>query len=304
MITNYSIKIISILGSVTDFSLLERVCNKFGVQTIYHAAAYKHVPLVEQNPLMGIWNNVIGTRRLVEAAKSCKVNTLVLISTDKAVRPTNIMGCTKRIAELILQAMQQEVGSKARLKLTMVRFGNVLGSSGSVIPAFKAQIQAGGPVTVTHPEIVRYFMTIPEAAQLVIQAGALGNGGDVMVLDMGEPIKIRDLAERMIHLSGLRVKSDDDPEGDIEIVYTGLRPGEKLYEELLIGGNTTPTEHSKICLAREQMIPWEELAPKLNQIETAVQDGDSELARELVMELVPEFVPQCENQDLLQSGRH
>lgn len=296
-----STQIISILGSVTDAALLVRVCNKFGVQTIYHAAAYKHVPLVEQNPLMGIWNNVIGTRRLVEAAKSSEVNTLVLISTDKAVRPTNIMGCTKRIAELILQANQQAFGHESRLKLTMVRFGNVLGSSGSVIPAFKTQIQAGGPVTVTHPDIVRYFMTIPEAAQLVIQAGALGKGGDVMVLDMGEPIKIRDLAERMIHLSGLRVKSDADPDGDIEIVYTGLRPGEKLYEELLIGGNTTPTEHPRICFAREQMIPWEELAPKLSQIETAVREGDSELARELVMELVPEFVPQCENHDLLQS---
>ncbi len=294
-----STQIISILGSVTDSALLVKVCNKFGVQTIYHAAAYKHVPLVEQNPLMGIWNNVIGTRRLVEAAKSCSVNTLVLISTDKAVRPTNIMGCTKRIAELILQANQQEFGRESNLKLTMVRFGNVLGSSGSVIPAFKTQIQAGGPVTVTHPEIVRYFMTIPEAAQLVIQAGALGKGGDLMVLDMGAPIKIRDLAERMIHLSGLRVKSEADPDGDIEIVYTGLRSGEKLYEELLIGGNTTPTEHSKICLAREQMIPWEELAPKLNQIETAVQEGDSELARKLVMELVPEFMPQCGNQDLL-----
>ncbi len=294
-----STQIISILGSVTDSALLVRVCNKFGVQTIYHAAAYKHVPLVEQNPLMGIWNNIIGTRRLVEAAKSCEVNTLVLISTDKAVRPTNIMGCTKRIAELILQANQQEFGSESNLKLTMVRFGNVLGSSGSVIPAFKAQIQAGGPVTVTHPEIVRYFMTIPEAAQLVIQAGALGKGGDVMVLDMGEPIKIQDLAERMIHLSGLRVKSGADPDGDIEIVYTGLRPGEKLYEELLIGDNTTSTQHPRICLAREEMIPWEELAPKLNQIETAVQEGDSELARKLLMKLVPEFVPQCENQDFI-----
>lgn len=296
-------QIFTILGSVTDSRLLKRVCKNFGVQTIYHAAAYKHVPMVEKNPLMGIWNNVIGTKRLVEAAKYCKANTLVLISTDKAVRPTNIMGCTKRIAELILQANQQEFRSESSLKLTMVRFGNVLGSSGSVIPAFKTQIQAGGPVTVTHPEIVRYFMTIPEAAQLVIQAGALGQGGDVMVLDMGEPIKIRDLAERMIHLSGLRLKSGADlDDGDIEIVYTGLRPGEKLYEELLIGDNTSLTGHPRIFLAREPIIPWEQLAPKLGQIEVAVNEGDSDLARKLVIELVPEFVPQCGSQDLLLSG--
>lgn len=294
------LKLIAILGSVTDSDRVFALIRRFGVQTIYHAAAYKHVPLVEKNPLMGVFNNVIGTWRLLDAAERARVETFVLISTDKAVRPTNIMGCTKRVAELILQARQQ-VGNAGdgQIKMSMVRFGNVLGSSGSVIPAFKAQIQAGGPVTVTHPEIVRYFMTIPEAAQLVIQAGALGNGGEVMVLDMGEPIKIRDLAERMIHLSGLRVKSHQDPEGDIEIIYTGLRPGEKLYEELLIGNNTSPTRHSRICLAREELLPWSILEPMLCALEVAICNGDSGLARELMMELVPEFVPQCENQDWL-----
>ena len=249
---------------------------------------------------MGIWNNVIGTRRLVEAAEKAKVDTFVLISTDKAVRPTNIMGCTKRVSELILQARQQVINAvSGQTKMTMVRFGNVLGSSGSVIPAFKAQIQAGGPVSVTHPEMVRFFMTIPEAAQLVMQAGSLGRGGDVLLLDMGEPIKINDLAVQMIHLSGLRVKSAKDPGGDIEIVYTGLRPGEKLYEELLIGDSSSPTKHPMIWIANEEMISWERLEEQLLHLEEAVKAGDSELARNILFRIVPEFTPMCINQDLL-----
>lgn len=285
-------EIIAILGSITDSDFLLRLFHQFSPNTIYHAAAYKHVPLIEQNPLMGIWNNVIGTWRLVDAAQACAVETFVLISTDKAVRPTNIMGCTKRVAEMILQARQHLEGN--RTKLTMVRFGNVLGSSGSVIPVFKAQIQAGGPLTVTHPDIIRYFMTIPEAAQLVIQAGAIGRGGDVMLLDMGDPIKIADLAKKMIHLSGLREKTAEEPEGDIEIIYTGLRPGEKLYEELLISGKTKMTLHPKIWLARENMIPWAELEFALEKLKSAVTEGDSSVARDWINNLVPEFMPQCE----------
>lgn len=280
-------KIIPILGSVLDVEKLNRVILQFQVQTIYHAAAYKHVPMIEMNPAAGVWNNVFGTLRLLDVACDLDVETFVLVSTDKAVRPTNIMGCSKRIAELVLQAksMQQSTTTK----LTMVRFGNVLGSSGSVVPVFREQIKNGGPVTVTHPEIVRYFMTIPEAAQLVIQAGAIGEGGDVMVLDMGQPVKILDLAKRMIHLSGLSDIDDGKRDGYIGIQFTGLRQGEKLYEELLIGDNTLPTSHSRIMRAVEHAAQWKELEPALNRLEVAVKAEDSDIILEILKQIIPEF---------------
>lgn len=288
------VKIIPLLGSVLDSNKLKRVYGEFGVQSVFHAAAYKHVPMIEINPAAGIWNNVFGTLCTVEAACLCGVETFVLVSTDKAVRPTNVMGCSKRLAELVLQAKNiQEAGLCVKTtKLTMVRFGNVLGSSGSVVPVFREQIKKGGPVTVTHPEIIRYFMTIPEAAQLVIQAGAMGEGGDVMVLDMGEPVKIVDLAKRMIHLSGFSHKDAANPDGDIEIQFTGLRQGEKLYEELLIGDNTLPTSHQRIMRAAEQALTWEELEPLLFELEAAVKVENTEAIRALLKKAVPEFEPQ------------
>ncbi len=295
------IKIVPILGSVLDSNKLSRVIEKFKIKTIFHAAAYKHVPMIEMNPAAGVWNNVFGTLRTVDAACEQGVETFVLISTDKAVRPTNIMGCSKRLAELILQAksaLDNHSVVKAP-KLTMVRFGNVLGSSGSVVPVFREQIKGGGPITVTHPEIIRYFMTIPEAAQLVIQAGAMGEGGDVMVLDMGEPVKIVDLARRMIHLSGLELKDERNPDGDIEIQFTGLRPGEKLYEELLIGDNTLPTSDHRIMRAQEHAMSWEKLKPILDELQVAVKAENSDLIRDLLMKAVPEFNPQSENGDVL-----
>ena len=233
-----SVEIIPLLGSVQRINRLSKVMTSFKVQTVYHAAAYKHVPMVEFNVVEGVRNNIFGTYYTANAAIEARVESFVLISTDKAVRPTNVMGTTKRVAELGLQALaQQEKAKQNGTRFCMVRFGNVLGSSGSVIPLFKKQIAHGGPVTVTHPDIIRYFMTIPEAAQLVIQAGAMGKGGDVFVLDMGEPVKITDLAENLIYLSGLEVKDELHPYGDIEIKFSGLRPGEKLFEELLIGDN-------------------------------------------------------------------
>lgn len=286
-----SVPVIPILGSVLDANKLSLVIRRFGVHTIYHAAAYKHVPMIELNPASGVWNNVFGTFRLVTAACKEKVETLVLISTDKAVRPTNIMGCSKRIAELVLQAksLKDSLSGDPVTKLTMVRFGNVLGSSGSVVPVFREQIKNGGPVTVTHPEIIRYFMTIPEAAQLVIQAGAMGEGGDVMVLDMGAPVKIVDLAKRMIHLSGFSCKDDTNPDGDIEILFTGLRPGEKLYEELLIGSNVLPTLHSRIMRASEDSLPWEVLENLLIKLEDAIRTEDNNAILGLIKAAVPEF---------------
>jgi len=239
------IDVLPVLGSVAHQERVERICKHFKVQTIYHAAAYKHVPMVEKNTIEGVQNNIFGTLRCACAAAKTDVETFVLISTDKAVRPTNTMGATKRFAELILQALAQR--SEFSTHFTMVRFGNVLGSSGSVVPLFHEQIRQGGPVTVTDPNIIRYFMTIPEAAQLVIQAGALGQGGDVFVLDMGEPVRILDLAKRMIHLSGLDIRDDNHPNGDIEITFTGLRPGEKLYEELLIGNNVSLLNTNVLC---------------------------------------------------------
>ncbi|MFZ2407775.1 MAG: nucleoside-diphosphate sugar epimerase/dehydratase [Methylobacter sp.] len=293
------ITLIPVLGSITNADRCEKVCKTFRVQTIYHAAAYKHVPMVERNPGEAIWNNVFGTLRAASAAIKAEVETFVLISTDKAVRPTNTMGATKRFAELILQALSLDADHNAKTRFTMVRFGNVLGSSGSVVPLFKEQIARGGPVTVTDERIIRYFMTIPEAAQLVIQAGAMGMGGDVFVLDMGEPIRIVDLAKRMIHLSGLEIKDSEHPDGDIEISFTGLRSGEKLYEELLIGDDVSKTDHSRIMRAQEHVIPWAELEIMLASLEQATKDDDFVRIREVLADAVAGFVPQCEIEDIL-----
>jgi FlaA1/EpsC-like NDP-sugar epimerase len=283
-----AVEIVPVLGSVTHQHRAERLMRRFGVQTVYHAAAYKHVPLVEHNPIEGIRNNAVGTRRLAEAALVAGVETFVLISTDKAVRPTNVMGASKRLAELILQALARRGG---RTRFCMVRFGNVLGSSGSVVPLFRQQIAAGGPITLTHAEITRYFMTIPEAAQLVIQAGAMGQGGEVYVLDMGEPVKIRDLARRMVHLSGLEVRDEDNPQGDIAIEIVGLRPGEKLYEELLIGENVEGTPHPLIMRAYEHELPWAELEGGLVELDAACRAADFEGVLALLGRLVREYAP-------------
>lgn len=298
-----SVEIVPILGSVLDPSKIANVISRFGIQTLYHVAAYKHVPIIEMNPIAGVLNNVFGTLHAVNAACALGVETFVLVSTDKAVRPTNVMGCSKRIAELILQAKSQhEHNSQVNpTKLTMVRFGNVLGSSGSVVNIFREQIKNGGPVTVTHPDIIRYFMTIPEAAQLVIQAGAMGLSGDVMVLDMGEPIKILDLARKMINLSGFRVKDRDDLEGDIEIQVTGLRPGEKLYEELLITEGSSPTSHPCIMRATEDSLSWSDLEPLLIELELLIRNNNSNDMRKLLKKIVVEFSPLSENFDLLLS---
>jgi FlaA1/EpsC-like NDP-sugar epimerase len=288
--------ILPILGSVRDRKRLERICKHFGIQTIYHAAAYKHVPLVEYNNSEGVLNNTFGTKIVAEVAIAAKVETFVLISTDKAVKPTNTMGATKRVAELILQAFSDQDHSTC---FTMVRFGNVLDSSGSVIPLFKKQIKAGGPITVTDPNMVRYFMTIPEAVELVIQAGAMSKGGDVFVLDMGEPVRIYDLATRMVQLSGLHLLDKDNPEGDIEIKCIGLRPGEKLYEELLLGDNTSETDNALILRAEEAMLDWVELEPILDQLYEATKNSDQGKVRELLVKVVTDFNPQCDVTDLL-----
>jgi FlaA1/EpsC-like NDP-sugar epimerase len=290
------VSVVPILGSVAHQQRVEKVMRAFSIQTVYHAAAYKHVPLVEHNLIEGLRNNVFGTWRTADAARNCGVETFVLISTDKAVRPTNVMGATKRLAELILQAFAHEGAST---RYCMVRFGNVLGSSGSVVPLFRKQIQDGGPITVTHPDITRYFMTIPEAATLVLQAGAMGSGGDVFVLDMGAPVKIIDLAKRMIHLSGLEVRSPEHSNGDIEIVYSGLRPGEKLYEELLIGENVTGTEHPLIMRAEEIQLPWEKLATLLDRADVACHAFDCTTLRNILLEAVDGYKPQSEICDLL-----
>ncbi|WP_181881001.1 nucleoside-diphosphate sugar epimerase/dehydratase [Crenobacter cavernae] len=285
-----SIERVAILGSVTDHARLVSVMRAFSVDTVYHAAAYKHVPMVEHNPVAGIVNNAFGTDTCAAAAEDAGVSTFVLISTDKAVRPTNVMGATKRLAELCLQARHAQCEqSSGDTRFVMVRFGNVLGSSGSVVPLFKEQIAAGGPVTVTHPDITRYFMTIPEAAQLVLQAGAMGQGGDVFVLDMGEPVKIAELARRMVHLSGLEVKDELHPAGDIEIRYSGLRPGEKLYEELLIGDGVLGTGHPRILRAQEYHLPPEELAAYLESLAVACESLDAEAAFRLLQQVVREF---------------
>ena len=282
------VEIYPLLGSVQRENRLQVVMESFQVQTIYHAAAYKHVPMVEFNVIEGIRNNIFGTLYTAQAAIAAGVETFVLISTDKAVRPTNVMGTTKRMAELSLQALA-EISTNTRF--CMVRFGNVLGSSGSVIPLFKRQIAEGGPITVTDPNIIRYFMTIPEAAQLVIQAGAMGKGGDVFVLDMGDPVKIAELAAKLIKLSGLEVKDERNPNGDVEIQFTGLRPGEKLYEELLIGGNVGQTQHQRIMTADEDYLPWPQLEPLLLQLDSACHEFHHERVREILLAAPTGFVP-------------
>lgn len=281
------IDIVPFIGSVSDYEKCKDIFVNFEAETVYHAAAYKHVPLVEQNPVEGIRNNVFGTLCFASAAVAAKVKCFVLVSTDKAVRPTNVMGATKRLAELILQALSRQ---HSGTRFCMVRFGNVLGSSGSVVPLFRRQIAQGGPVTLTHPEITRYFMTIPEASQLVLQASAMGKGGDVFVLDMGQPVKIADLAKKMIHLSGHDVQSDQAPNG-IEIRFVGLRPGEKLYEELLIGDNVTGTEHPLIMRAQEAEIAWPFLELMLKQLEDACARADQDAIRAQLRKIVPEFTP-------------
>ncbi|TFH88177.1 polysaccharide biosynthesis protein [Billgrantia azerbaijanica] len=285
-----------LLGSVQQRQRLERAMRTFGVQTLYHAAAYKHVPMVECNVLEGISNNVFGTLETARAAMATGVETFVLVSTDKAVRPTNVMGTTKRLAELICQAFAQ---AQHQTRFCMVRFGNVLGSSGSVIPRFRQQIAEGGPITVTHEAITRYFMTIPEAASLVIQAGAMGKGGDVFVLDMGKPIKIADLARAMIRLSGLEVRDESHPEGDIEIHYTGLRPGEKLYEELLVGDNVSLTQHPKILTANETCLEWSSLEKLLCRLEEATEAGDVSDIRNLLLNAPTAYHPEGPIADLI-----
>jgi FlaA1/EpsC-like NDP-sugar epimerase len=267
------VPVFALLGNVQDQKRIESVCSRFNINTIYHAAAYKHVPMVEKNTSEGVRNNVFGTLSCVNAAIASKVETFVLISTDKAVRPTNTMGATKRFAELVLQGLARE---QSETRLIMVRFGNVLGSSGSVVPLFREQIANGGPITVTDSRIIRYFMSIAEAAELVIQAGAMGQGGDVFVLDMGEPIRIVDLAKRMIHLSGCIEKNKENPEGDIEITYTGLRAGEKLYEELLIGDKIADTNHSKIMRAEEKVISWLDLSNILPRLQNVNDQNNTE----------------------------
>ena len=289
-------KITPFLGSIRDNQKLAEIFKHFQVDTVYHAAAYKHVPLVEHNPIEGILNNVFGTLTLAQTAIDAQVKQFVLISTDKAVRPTNVMGATKRLAELILQAHARRQNTT---RFCMVRFGNVLGSSGSVVPLFRKQIMQGGPITLTHKEITRYFMTIPEAAQLVLQAGAMGAGGDVFVLDMGEPVRIIDLAKRMVHLCGLEVRSEEHPDGNIVIEEVGLRPGEKLYEELLIGDKVERTTHPLIMRAQEAELPWTELHPALQELEQTCDAFDYEKVRHLIQQLVVEYQPQCGIEDFI-----
>lgn len=299
------LQLVPILGSIRNSERLLDVMRTWSVQTVYHAAAYKHVPIVEHNVAEGVLNNVLGTLQAAQAAVQAGVEHFVLISTDKAVRPTNVMGCTKRLAEMTLQALSGEsapvlLGSQFntsqsnKTRFTMVRFGNVLGSSGSVIPLFREQIKRGGPITVTHPNITRYFMTIPEAAQLVIQAGAMGQGGDVFVLDMGLPVKIAELAEKMVNLSGLTLRTEQNPHGDIAIEFTGLRPGEKLYEELLIGDNVSPTQHPMIMRANEDHLPWEDLKVALSDLLQAVEQDNYDRVRQLLRQTVSGYSPEGE----------
>ena len=296
---NLETKLIPILGNVTDEKRVEEVLSFYKVNTIYHAAAYKHVPLVEHNINEGVRVNSLGTYTVAISAIKNRVDTFILISTDKAVRPANIMGASKRFAELILQALSTQ---ESNTQFSMVRFGNVLGSSGSVVPLFREQIKNGGPVTVTHPEIIRYFMTISEAAQLVIQAGAMGvngTGGDVFVLDMGEPVKINELALKMIHLMGFRIKNESTPDGDIEVKYSGLRPGEKLYEELLIGDNAIGTSHPRIMRAEEEAYPWNEIQTYIERLQNAIMVSNCEKIRKLLIEVVKGYQPSGEIEDVL-----
>lgn len=290
------VDLVPVIGNAHHKFRLRDILQAYRVQTVYHAAAYKHVPIVEQNIIEGIHNNVISTWYAAEAAQEAEVETFVLISTDKAVNPTNVMGATKRLAEMVLQGLQQRRG---KTRFCMVRFGNVLASSGSVVPLFYEQIRSGGPITVTHPDVIRYFMTIPEAAQLVIQAGSMANGGDVFVLDMGKPVRIDDLARRMVHLMGMSVRDENNPDGDIEIAYTGLRPAEKLFEELLIGNNVTGTEHPMILRAIEHCLPWEKVAGLLDNLLTSMSRFDCARALELLQQSVVEYKPAPEIHDLV-----
>lgn len=308
------VRLLPILGSIRNSDRLLDVMRTWAVSTVYHAAAYKHVPIVEHNVAEGVLNNVLGSLNTAQAAIQAGVEHFVLISTDKAVRPTNVMGSTKRLAEMVLQALSREaapvllgdktgVNQVSKTRFTMVRFGNVLGSSGSVIPLFREQIKRGGPVTVTHPNITRYFMTIPEAAQLVIQAGSMGQGGDVFVLDMGQPVKIAELAEKMIHLSGLSVRCDANPNGDVAIEFTGLRPGEKLYEELLIGENVSPTDHPMIMRANEEHLAWEDFKSVLERLLSAVERDDYKEVRQILRSTVIGYSPEEEIVDWIYQQR-
>ncbi len=301
----HPVELVPLIGSVGNFGRLREVCKLYRPATVYHAAAYKHVPLVESNPSEGVLNNVFGTLNMARAAMESGAGHFVLVSTDKAVRPTNVMGATKRMAELVLQALAASASLRFHLPdgtqspevdnrtlFAMVRFGNVLGSSGSVVPLFRKQLRDGGPLTVTHEEVTRYFMTIPEAAQLVLQAGAMAQGGDVFVLDMGQPVKIMDLARRMAQLSGLSVRDERNPDGDIEIKVVGLRPGEKLYEELLIGDNPEATAHPRIMKAHEDFIAWTQLAPVLVEMRLAATQNDEAVMKKILTQLVQGYAPQ------------
>ncbi|MBQ0814966.1 MAG: polysaccharide biosynthesis protein [Marinobacter sp.] len=290
------VEIHPLLGNVAHRRRCEMVMRSFRIETVYHAAAYKHVPLVEHNVIEGVQNNVFGTLHAAEAAITAGVERFVLISTDKAVRPTNVMGASKRMAELVLQGLAQR---QSKTVFSMVRFGNVLGSSGSVVPLFRDQIRDGGPITVTHQDIIRYFMTIPEASQLVLQAGSMGRGGEVFVLDMGEPVKIADLARKMIHLMGLVEKTPDQPEGDIEVVFTGLRPGEKLFEELLIGDDPQGTSHPRIMMAREVSMAWDDLELVLSKLSRASQEFDCSQIVETLKSAPTGFTPNGSVADLV-----
>lgn len=281
-------EVIPVLADVTNHSIVNETIKSYQIHTIYHAAAYKHVPMVEKNVVEGVYNNVIGTYNVAIAAKTNKVENMMLISTDKAVRPTNVMGASKRLSELILQALDDETTDTC---FSMVRFGNVLDSAGSVVPLFRKQIKQGGPVTVTHPKITRYFMSIPEAVQLVIQAGAMAKGGDVFVLDMGEPVKILDLAHRMINLSGFSPITNENPEGDIKIKFTGLRPGEKLYEELLIGKDVVQSLHPQIMQANEDFVKWSEIQKIIDSINQSYQSLDDESIRQILINKVEGYHP-------------
>jgi FlaA1/EpsC-like NDP-sugar epimerase len=299
-----TVELVPLLASVSNFERLQEIFLLYRPATVYHAAAYKHVPLVESNFSEGVLNNVFGTLNMARAAIDSKVTHFVLVSTDKAVRPTNVMGATKRMAELVLQALAASKtlqfdlldGTKTaevrnNTLFAMVRFGNVLGSSGSVVPLFRKQLQSGGPLTITHLDVTRFFMTIPEAAQLVLQAGAMAKGGDVFVLDMGQPVKILDLARRMAQLSGLTLRVDGSPDGDIDVEVTGLRPGEKLYEELLIGGNPEGTDHERIMKAHEEFVLWSALAPILVALRHAAIQNNELVIKDIFIQLVQGYSP-------------
>lgn len=298
--SNIHVRIVAILGSVQDRDHLMQVMRSYIVNTVYHAAAYKHVPMVEHNVVSGLRNNVFGTFNVAKASSDSRVENFVLISTDKAVRPTNVMGASKRFAEMVLQGLaDREAGSSSGTRFTIVRFGNVLGSSGSVVPLFKEQIKNGGPVTITHPEVTRYFMTIPEAASLVLQAGAMGKSGDVFVLDMGEPVRIYDLARQMIKLSGLSISKRGVSSGGIQVIFTGLRPGEKLYEELLVGDGVVSTEHPMIMSASERHLNWSEVEDELWRMEILLRSADVKKLRDQLVRCVTDYKPQGEIVDLL-----